>query len=223
MKSFVIYLKGHTASEKQANDCYRSSSSSGFDVEMLEGITPKTLYDYEHYPEVSNGRVTNFKRESKKVYETKMSCFLNHVKVWKKCLELNEPVAFIEHDSYCVRNWDNPTWKDVLIMNASSAFKQKVFSHVRNKPDFDFGINEYSYSPLIYNKDNLFKGSLMIPGTAAYAVTPKGAKKLLDSLHKNGWEQSDFFINTFNVKMQYTIPEYFTFKHSNLNTSHGVG
>lgn len=62
----------------------------------------------------------------------------------------------------------------------------------------------------------------MIPGTAAYAVTPKGAKKLLDSLHKNGWEQSDFFINTFNVKMQYTIPEYFTFKHSNLNTSHGV-
>jgi len=41
-------------------------------------------------------------------------------------------------------------------------------------------------------------------------------------IHKNGWDQSDFFINTKNVKMQYTIPEYFTFKHSNLNTSHGV-
>ena len=76
MKSFIVYLKGHSASEKQANDCYRSSSSSGFDAEMLEGITPKTLYDFEHYPEVPNGRVTNFKRESKKSMRQRCHAFL---------------------------------------------------------------------------------------------------------------------------------------------------
>jgi len=62
----------------------------------------------------------------------------------------------------------------------------------------------------------------MMPGTAAYGITPKGAKKLLDSLTKHGWEQSDYFINNYNVKIQTMMPEYFTFKLKNLNMSHGI-
>jgi GR25 family glycosyltransferase involved in LPS biosynthesis len=222
MKSFVIYIESHKESIKQAKDAYRSSKNAKFDVEMTAGITPKTLNNYKHYNEIANGRVVGMKRESKKLFETKMSCFLNHVEIWKKCLELNEPVAFIEHDSYCIRDWDNPNWEDVLIMNVSSAFKQKVFRNLQNKPSFDFGINQYNYSPLVYNKKNAFLGGLMMPGTAAYAITVKGAEKLLQSLEDNGWDQSDYFINTKNVNIQYAIPEYFTFKHKNLNTSHGI-
>jgi hypothetical protein len=120
-----------------------------------------------------------------------------------------------------VREWNNPHWDEVLIMNMESAFKQPVFNHVSNKPTPSLGVNVYNKSPLNYRFDNDFKGSLMIPGTGAYAVTPKGAKRMLNALHKYGWEQSDFFINTFNVNLEYIMPEYFTFKHSNLNTSHG--
>ena len=61
----------------------------------------------------------------------------------------------------------------------------------------------------------------MIPGTGAYVVTPKGAAKLLEALEDYGWEQSDFFINTMNVNLDYIVPEYFTFKSGNLNSSHG--
>jgi hypothetical protein len=61
----------------------------------------------------------------------------------------------------------------------------------------------------------------MIPGTAAYAIQPHAAEKLLKTLDKVGWEQSDFFINTKTVNMQYVTPEYFTFKSQNLNMSHG--
>jgi GR25 family glycosyltransferase involved in LPS biosynthesis len=221
MKAFLIYIEGHEGSEKQAKSAAESASRNGFDVLMTPGITPNTLELYKKYIEVVNGRVTNFKRENTKTYLTKMSCFFNHIETWKKCVELNEPVAFIEHDSYCVREWNNPHWDEVLIMNMESAFKQPVFSHVSNKPTPSLGVNVYDKSPLNYRFDNDFKGSLMIPGTGAYAVTPKGAKRLLGALNKYGWEQSDFFINTFNVNLEYIIPEYFTFKHSNLNTSHG--
>ena len=100
MKAFLIYIEGHEGSEKQAESAYESTTRNGFDVIRTPGITPATLGDYKKrpLPEVANGRVTNFKRENTKTYLTKMSCFFNHVEIWKKCVELNEPVAFIEHD-----------------------------------------------------------------------------------------------------------------------------
>ena len=85
MKSFVIYIESHKESIKQAKDAYRSSKNAKFDVEMTAGITPKTFNNYKHYNEIANGRVVGMKRESKKLFETKMSCFLNHVEIWKKC------------------------------------------------------------------------------------------------------------------------------------------
>jgi len=221
MKSFVVYVKGHSKSEEYMDQCLKSCISNDFEAEPLEGVTPKTLNNYKHYPEIPNGRATSFKKESKKTYETKKSCFLNHVRVWNKCIELDEPVAFIEQDATCVRPWNNTIFNDVLILNCESAFKQPVFDHVRNKPKFNFGKGLYNSSPLVYNKDNSFKGGLMIPGTAAYAVTPKGAKKLLSQLDKFGWDQSDYFINTCNVNLEYITPEYFTFSLKNLNMSHG--
>jgi len=222
MKAYIHYIKGHSESEKQAQGSLDSLKDSGFVVNLKEGITPKTLDNYKHWPELVNGRVTKFKKESEKVYRTKMSCFLNHVELWKEVVNTGEPMAFLEHDCINVSKWNNPFWDEVLVLNATSAFNQKVFSHVRNKPTFKFGIHDCPESPLIYNKDNLFKGGRMIPGTGAYAITVKGAKKALASLEKNGWEQSDYFINTNNLRIQYATPEYFAMRKNNLKTSHGI-
>jgi GR25 family glycosyltransferase involved in LPS biosynthesis len=221
MKAFLIYIEGHKQSEIQAAAAADSANRNGFDVELMPGVTPLTLDNYKKYPEVTDGRGSCFKRKNTKTYLTKMSCFFNHINVWKRCVELNEPVAFIEHDSFCIRKWNSPSWDEVLIMNVESAFKQPIFNHVSNKPILHSGINTYNKSPLSYRFNNEFKKSLIIPGTAAYAISPKGAKKLLAALDVYGWEQSDFFINTFNVNIEYVMPEYFIFKYANLNTSHG--
>ena len=61
----------------------------------------------------------------------------------------------------------------------------------------------------------------MAPGTASYAITPNGAKKLLDAADKYGLDQSDFFINSFNVEMNYIHPSLAKFNETNLQTSHG--
>jgi len=221
MKSFIVYVKGHKKSEAQAEKCRRSCYQSSFDVEMLEGVTPATLNEFEDYPDAEASRIQDFKRQNIATYRTKKSCFTNHARVWKKCVELNEPVAFLEQDVGNVRKWNNTAFKEVLILNAESAFKQPVFDHVQNKPWLGFGCLTYGDTPLIYRHNNSWKGAAMMPGTGAYAVTPQGAARLLDNLRTYGWEQSDFFINSHNAQLEYIVPEYFTFKSPNLNMSHG--
>lgn len=226
MKSFVIYVKGHADSERYMNTCLASCDNSGFDAEPFEGVTMHTLDIWSQYlyPDLPNGRITGMKKESDRLYLTKKACFTNHVRLWHKCIELNEPIAVLEQDVYCINGWNNQPFDEVLILNITSSFKQAVFQHVANKPNFDgqLGLHVYKDTFLKYTKDNLFNGAYMMPGTGSYAITPTGAKKLLGALEQNGWEQSDYFINTKSVKIEYCIPEYFTFKLKNLNMSHGL-
>ena len=227
MKSFVIYIKGNSKSEEYAKVCLDSCKDK-FDAELFEGVTPFTLKKYEekyNFIRIQPSRVNNFYNENKKLFHTKKSCFMNHVRLWHKCLELNKPIAVIEQDSFCLKKWDNTQFEELLILNVESAFNQKVFDHVwkkKSKPCFEIGLNEYKTDVLTYYFENMFNGYSMMPGTAAYGITPKGAKKLLDSLTKHGWEQSDYFINNYNVKIQTMMPEYFSFKLKNLNMSHGI-
>ena len=63
---------------------------------------------------------------------------------------------------------------------------------------------------------------MMAPGTGAYAITPAGAKKMLHSIETHGLDQSDFMINSKNVRMQYVIPSPVKFAKVNLSTSYGI-
>ena len=220
MKAFLIFVKDHLESTNQAARALASCKNSGFEVELTEGVVPLTLNEKWEY--VKGSRASNFYVQDTKKYNTKKSCFANHVKIWNKCIELNEPVAFLEHDVGCIRNYIEEDFEDVLILNIESSMKQEVFNDISDKGKWDLGIHEYKYDPLKYRHDvPEWKGSYMMPGTGSYAVTPKEAEKLLNALETHGWEQSDFFINTANVTIQYIVPEYFTFKSKNLNMSHG--
>ena len=123
MKTFVIRIVGHTKSEEQAEKCMNSALLHGYNVEYFSGTTPDTLYEAEKiwkFDVMEPSRAYNFKGENIHKYFTKKSCFMNHVRLWHKCLELNEPIAVIEQDSFCVRNWDNIQFDELLIMNFSS-------------------------------------------------------------------------------------------------------
>lgn len=225
MKAFIIYVKGHVKSEQYADLCLKSCADK-FEVELFEGVTPITLSKYEEvftFNHVSPSRVESMKKESEILYQTKKSCFLNHVRLWHLCTELNQPIAILEHDSHCIKKWDNIEFDELLILNAHSALNEqhiikKVYLLKNIKPPrLNLGLNDYN-SELIYNQLNAWHGACMMPGTAAYAITPKGAKKLINMLYL-GWEQSDHYINTKNIRIQYVIPEYFTFKMPNLNMS----
>ena len=226
MKVVIIYLENHKESILQAKQCIKSCQKFGYDVTTLKGSTPRDMkIDFE-YDEIKDARVRIFKKENHRKYLAKKACFSNHIRIWQKVVEMGEPILVLEHDAIAIKEWDNPEYKDVLCLNMKSAMSRTIFNSTRAPEEaykYEGSINlEDSKSKLIYNRKNIFEKSYMLPGTASYAINPHGAIKLLKELTVHGWEQSDYFINTRNVDIKYTVPDYFTLNKNNLLTSHGI-
>jgi len=225
----IVYVKGHEESEKQASEAQTSFKKWGWDTYLHEGLTWETVEnsaEYKDYKIVENSRLLNFKKENNHKFLTKLSCAINHVRFWRKVVETNKPMAFIEHDSICTYSWDNYQFDEYLILNCEFVFRPPNKLGLSQFKDYkwpSFGLCPWpSDYPLKYYRENLWKDSNMAPGTGAYAITPLGAKKMLDTIYRNGIDQSDFMINSFNLKMQCLIPSPVKFNKINLSTSYGI-
>lgn len=227
MKAHIVYIKGHEASEKQANEALRSFKKFNWDAYLHEGLTAQTVTEAPEfsYPIIEKSRLHDFKRGDSPKYFSKMSCAINHIRFWNKVVQENEPMAFIEHDSICTSSWDNISFKEYLILNCEFVFKPPNKLGLLQFKDYNwpsFGLCPWpSDYPLKYHKENAWHNSNMAPGTAAYAITPKGAMKMLKAVQKYGIDQSDFMINSHNIEMQCLIPSPVKFNKINLSTSYG--
>ena len=231
MKAFVITVRGHKQDELQSDICLRSLAEfDGWEPEQLYGYTAKDKDLFEDrwgFPMIENARLRAFEKEDKNRYLTKKACFYNHVRLWEKCIELDEPIAFIESDVVCIRPWEEPEWKEVLILNIEAAMSNErgpigpTNEELESYRDgLQYGIHSFHRAPTKYHRDNRMKGYAHNPGNGAYAFTPQGAKRLLKAA-KNGIDQGDLFVNASNVKMQYVYPSYFVFSGPNQGLSHG--
>ena len=224
MKAQIVHLTKNTQSVGQAQQALKSFQDNGWDVELVEGITPQTLESRGRVTKLlEGGRLTHFKDPRLTI---KKSCVNNHILFWEKVVKSNETMAFIEHDSIAIDSPQNWVFDDLLIMNMQYVFN---FGALRGKglnrkfnPD-QLGVSELPEDyPLKCKVPNSpFKGSNLIPGTAAYAITPQGAEKMLEVVNTQGIDQSDYIINSMNVKLQYVIPSPVKFNTKNLSTSNG--
>jgi len=227
MKCYIHYINGHEGSTRQANEALSSFLYHGWDAHLVEGITPDTLDESEFdYPLIEGGRLHDMKRKGEDKYYIKKSCVSNHIRLWRRCVEEDEPMAFIEHDAICISNFQYDV-DELLCLNIEYAFSPPsvLANYPRLQGYTPCGTisptpltNDY---PLLYYKDNIYNGSRMMPGTASYIVSPKGANRLLKCAEEYGLDQSDFFINSHNVKIDYVTPSPVKFNTTNLNTSHG--
>jgi len=226
MKAFVHYVKGHSESESQAVQALESFRKFKWDAHLVEGITPETLNEDEFdFPLIDGGRLIGFYEKGERTYAIKKSCISNQIRLWRKVVEENETMAFVEHDAIAI---GKPCYEvnEVLCLNVDYAFQPpSVLGTLQQFKGYQPPLAlsplplppEY---PLKYYKTNLYKNCNMIPGTAAYAVSPAGAKKLLQAAESYGIDQSDFFINTYNVRIEYLSPSPVRFNKKNLNLSH---
>lgn len=230
MKGQIIYVPSHSKSIAQAEEAERSSKIfSGWDLKLTSGVTPKTLNKVDEsqrsVPMIENSRLINFKSENENRFYTKLSCVMNHVNFWKEVVEKDEPMAFIEHDAIFISSWRDHDFDEYLILNAEYVFappNKLNISQLRGYKWQGQGVeNLPSDYPLVYYRENEWKGSFMVPGTGAYALTPKGAKKMLKVAERN-LDQSDFILNSSNVNIQYLLPSPIKFNTINLSTSYGV-
>jgi len=228
MKAQIYYIKDHNESVKQANEALRSFYKHDWNAELRPGVTAKTVEDYPEFGWniIENSRLHDFKNENYNKYLTKMSCAINHIKFWEEVIDEDLPMAFIEHDAICTTSWDKVEFDEYLILNCEFVFKPPNKLALKQFKDYvwpSFGLSDWPNNwPLNYYKENKWISSAMAPGTGAYAITPAGARKLLTNVMKYGIDQSDFMINSHNVKMQYYIPSPIKFNNINLSTSYGI-
>lgn len=229
MKTFIIHIKGNEKSEHTADIALKSCIEHGYDAVLFDGITPSTLSEWDSkYKLVVMNPSHMYDRQigkngSRFAYECKYSNFLNHYTLWLKSIELDENIVILEHDVIAEKSWYNTTFDELLVLNMRSGLYQEQFDTI-SKPSLFDGVNTYVNPFLYYKSDNLWKGSGMIPGTAAYAISPKGAKRIIENVKKYGWDKADYIINTKSIHMQYVQPDYFVLSHHivpNQRSSHG--
>lgn len=230
MKAFIVFIDTNRDSISHATKVLRSILDfPSWQPELLLGVTPASLALFEDlYPLTPQpkSRVRLLRQANYHMYNCKKSCFYNHYRTWMHCVDIDEPVAFIEHDSLCLQAWDSPDFAEILVLNANSALKQSQVQKNFRKNGFSdkhavlHGVHPWRY-PLFNQHTEDSAWPTMMPGTAAYAITPQGARRLLAHARHYGWEQSDHFINTSVVDIQYRSPEYFNLGLENLRLSHG--
>lgn len=226
MKGLIYYIAGHAGSEKQAEESFKSFERYGWDVELVEGVTPDTI-DESEFPwgDLKGGRLQSFLTSEPEKYLIKKSCIFNNLRHYVRVIKEKRPIAFIEHDALCTGPPPSIVYSPFLFLAFETALKQKVFEGNRAVRDYKLTTPITNFTPfpsdypLRYYKDSIYRGAQMTPGTVAYIVTPLGAKKLLVASKENGMEQSDFHINSMNIDMAFMYPSPVKY-NINLNTSH---
>lgn len=229
MKCKLIYISGHSGSLDQRDQALESFAKySGWDVKKKHGVTPQTVKNREEFqwPIKDDSRLLNFKQENYNRYLTKLSCVMNHVRFWRQVVKEDQPMAFLEHDAICIGDWGGFEFDEYLILNAEYVFRKPNKLGLKQFIDYTFPGDKGVYSlpknyKLKYHRENNWKGSKMVPGTGAYAITPKGAAKMLD-IAEQGLDQSDFILNSYNINIEYLLPSPVKFNTENLSTSYGI-
>lgn len=117
-----------------------------------------------------------------------MGCFFSHYALWKKCIELNEPIMIFEDDVKFYRTYEPVVWNDVLIL----ALGKQTYLHDPWKT--------YLEKPTGYPQAITWRNFSM-PGCVGYAIKPHAAKVLV-KFYRNHWYPADNAINSSLCEIQ---------------------
>ena len=114
-------------------------------------------------------------------------CFYSHLRLWQKCVELNEPIIVWEDDIVLTRPYMPIEWTDVLILALGHPSKTEKYIH-------------YLENPMGVPRAKPYFQSSM-PGCCGYALKPHAAKKLIDT-YRNTFLPADNAINQHHVVIE---------------------
>lgn len=111
MKSYIIRLSDFPNSVEWSKKAYNSAKQHNWDVHFFEGSNgqKETLADY-------NIKINKKYKKAIKSFERlgTVGCFLSHYRLWKLCIELNELICILEHDTLINKPLDIKTFDEVL-------------------------------------------------------------------------------------------------------------
>lgn len=201
MKAFVITLKDNTYSENKAAECIDSAAAVGVAVERFYGVDKdhaeqamkdaglKWTWAYSNtapdicpisglhqFPYTSaTGSLANI--------SSKIGCSMSHYELWKRCVDLDEPILILEHDAVFLRplpdiefngicQINDPIgatpraniWRDIMVKRGGEGAFEKTWIRRPDERHIPDGL----------------------AGNSAYLVKPWAAQELIDKYHELG-------------------------------------
>lgn len=162
MRTFVITLKELEFSKQMAERCRKTAKEVGYkpEIETFWGVFADDWVDV--LPKTANCPMYRMGLQGS---ETVAGCFASHYLLWKKCIELNEPIVVLEHDARFLRPIPEELEFDKFVTFAYPSFFRAM--------DCTF----------IEPQDGLHPMRDDIPwGHHAYAISPEAAKIFCDDV-----------------------------------------
>lgn len=198
MKNFIVCLSQIAPSLETATNLKNQLELYGEDVEFFEGTYGNDaviLMEQEgrtlHPWGIKGPTNVDSEPDSKSVQKASSpgvkGCFYSHYNLWKKCVELNEPIIIWEDDIVLSRPWQAVEWEDILIVALGHPAKSAKYMNYLLEPEGDPIAQEY------------FQSSM--PGCCGYAIKPHAATKLIETYSKT-YLPADNAINQHHVIIQ---------------------
>jgi len=154
MKTFLIRIKDHPLSEKESRECLYSADFHDYkeDIQIFDAITPSRGCE-----DILGDRPNIFDNYPRP--DRVACCFASHYLLWKKCIELNEPILILEHDAIFIDEFPDVEF-DMCCTFGEPTYYQPQYI------DFD--------TPKIDGIQTLTDKNFL--GHHAYAMKPEAAK-----------------------------------------------
>ena len=203
--AYIITMRGQQVSEILAQECYDSAKKFNIIPEFFTAT-----YGDQIEVEWVEHNLKDFKSAQtvRKINSGMAGCLISHLKLWKKCIEIQKPILILEHDAIIIR--EIPTsilnkFNDVCNLDWLSRRTTNYDNDV--KVDRGTQVNLYMKSRPKLSGFELYNKS-HIKGAHGYIVKPKGAQKLVDFVWAVGALAPDIIINSVSCDLTYSATSY---------------
>lgn len=218
MKAYVIVLTNNNISQygyrklKESND-----KLNKFDLTLFEAVTPEKietlLTEYNihwNYPKkgIEIDEILKIKKTAYANVDVnkRIACALSHYILWKQCLDNNESMLILEHDSIFIDTLSDDILDmefDILGINdpRNATRKANVFHSI-----IQTEINTCQTIPKIDSED-IPQG---LAGNSAYIIKPAGAKQLINAVDKYGLWPNDAIMCYQVIQNMRVTKKYYT-------------
>ena len=206
-KKFIITLVNLPQSMEAAEHCIESAKLHG-EHHGLE-ITPATSkFEAEDFF-IRHGFTwfhTDYNFRKGKDPLPEMGCFASHYRLWQRCVELDEPIIILEHDAVFRSSIPPLRFKHVILLS---------------RPSFTNG--RYRFRDLRHPRPReIFYPMNMLAAAHCYAISPSGARILINAAERELIFPADSFINKARMDILYYHPYLvdFSYDFSTIDARH---
>lgn len=196
MKSFIICLSKIESSYNNALELQKSLKEINIHAELFEGSYGAVIKEEylkkgkKRHPWGLKGERRPFREEDRNLENVapgEIGCFDSHYRLWKICVESNEPFMIFEDDVKIYRQYYPIEWQDVLSIAFSHKSKMALYI-------------DYLENPVGLPHAANYRQATM-PGLGGYIIKPHAAKILVDTF-KETFLPADNAIHQDLVKIQ---------------------